>query len=456
MSQSACQYARDHGPAFLEQLQAFLLLPSISTLPEHTPDVLAAAQWLVRDCEAIGLEHVQLLETAGHPVVYADWLHAQGKPTVLVYGHYDVQPVDPVAQWDTPPFEPTLKGEDLFARGASDDKGQVFAHLKAAEALLKAEGSLPVNLKFIIEGEEEIGSAHLEPTLIDNAALLQADVCLISDSNILAPDRPALSYGLRGLVYAEIAVQGPSHDLHSGRYGGGVHNPLQALCEIVAQLHDAHGRVTVPGFYDDVRTPSVEEKDELAALGHRDEDFLAETGAPATWGEAGFSTLERLGTRPTLELHGIRGGFTGEGAKTVIPASCTAKVSMRLVPHQSCQEVGQRFKAYVLSIAPPTVKVTVHLMQSGDPVLIDREHGAVRAAATAYEQSFGAKPLFTLDGGSIPVVEQLQKAFDLPVVLMGLGLPDDQLHAPNEKFHLPNFYNGIDCSIRFLQLMADQ
>lgn len=454
MSQAALRYAQDHRERSLDELKTLLEIPSISTLPEHSSDLRATANWLVSQLRSIGLENVQVIETEGHPVVYADWLHAPNHPTVLIYGHYDVQPADPLAEWDTPPFEPTLKGDDLYARGASDDKGQIFVHIKAVEALLKSDGALPVNVKFLIEGEEEIGSVNLSAVLEAHSELFQADSCLISDSNILAPDRPCLVYGLRGLVYAEIEVQGPSHDLHSGRYGGGVHNPHQALCELIAKLHDDQNRVAIPGFYDRIRALSDEEKTEMTNLDFSDEEFLRETGAPATWGEAGFSTLERISARATLEIHGIAGGFTGKGGKTVIASKALAKVSMRLAPQQSGEEIAQLFQDHVKSISPNTVKVEVRILQTCDPVLTGRHDPAIHAAIDAYEKSFGTKPAFILDGGSIPVVEQFQKLFDLPVVLMGFGLPDDRLHSPNEKFHLPNFYRGIACSIHFLQGMA--
>ncbi len=454
MSQAALEHAQAHRAQALDELKALLRIPSVSTLPAHREDIRRAAEWLQAHLSGIGLEHAQLVETGGHPVVYADWLGAPDAPTVLVYGHYDVQPVDPEDLWDTPPFEPTVKGDDLFARGASDDKGQTFAHVKAVEAYLRTQGALPVNVKFLIEGEEEIGSKHLKRTLQENAELFRADACVISDSHILGPERPSIVYGLRGMVYGEIAVTGPSHDLHSGSYGGGVHNPLQALCEVLAQLHDGQGRVTIPGFYERVRDLPADERDALNALKLSDEDFLQESGAPATWGEAGYSTRERLGARPTLEIHGIRGGFTGEGAKTVIPAQALAKVSMRLAAHQSGAEIARLFEEHVKALAPDTVRVQVNVLQTADPALTDRNDPAVQAAARAYEASFGAPPVYMLEGGSIPVVETLQKLYDLPVVLMGFGLPDDRLHSPNEKFHLPNFERGIACCIHFLGEMA--
>jgi acetylornithine deacetylase/succinyl-diaminopimelate desuccinylase-like protein len=450
MSEAALHFAREHHDRALEALKELLRIPSVSTLPEHQNDIRRAAEWVARHCSRIGLENVQILETPGHPVVYADWLHAEGKPTMLLYGHYDVQPPDPLDEWETPPFEPTVRDENLYARGASDDKGQFLTHLKAIEAHLQADGKLPVNVKLLIEGEEEVGSPGLHALLEAEKERFQCDVVAISDSAMLGPDQPAIPYGLRGLVYGEITVQGPKRDLHSGVYGGAVHNPLQALCEIVAELHDEEGRVAIPSFYDNVRELSPQERDELKKLPISEEEFLRETGVPTPWGEPEFSVLEGVGARPTLEIHGIRGGFTGEGAKTVIPAQATAKVSMRIVPHQTAEEVAKLFEQHVKALTPPTVRVDVKMLQGGDPVLLDRTHPAFEAASKAYEASFGNPPVFTLEGGSIPVVVLLKEHYDAPAVLMGFGLPDDRLHAPNEKFFIPNFTRGIECMIRFL------
>lgn len=450
MREAALDHAHKHRRQALNQLVELLEIPSISTLPEHALDIRRAAEWLAHYLEAIGLENTQIVETEGHPVVYADWLHASDKPTVLIYGHYDVQPPDPLEEWVTPPFEPTVRNENLYARGASDDKGQLCVHLQAVQAFLKTEGELPVNVKFMIEGEEEIGSAHLPHVLQAHRDLFEADVCLISDSQMLAPDRPAIVYGLRGMVYGEIQAEGPRQDLHSGTYGGAVHNPLQALCELLARLHDERGRVTIPGFYDRVRALSDEEREKLARLGYDEKQLQEETGVPATWGEPEFTITERVGARPTLEVHGIRGGFTGAGAKTVIPTRALAKVSMRLVPHQTADEIARSFINHVEALAPQTVHIEARALFKADPALIDRDHPAMEAAAEAYEASFGAPPVFKLDGGSIPVVSLLQSEYGIPVVLMGFGLPDDRLHSPNEKFHLPNFYRGIECAVRFL------
>ena len=454
MTASALAYHRDRREATLEQLLDVLRIPSVSTLPEHADDIRQAAEWIAAYAREIGLENVELIETERHPVVYADWLHAEGQPTVLVYGHYDVQPPDPLEEWETPPFEPTVREGKLFARGSSDDKGQVFAQLKAVEAYLKSEGSLPVNVKLCIEGEEEIGSQHLPDTLQAHHERFTADMCVISDSQMQAPDRPTIVYGLRGMVYGEIEVTGPSHDLHSGAYGGAVHNPMQAMCEILASLHDADGRVAIPGFYDDVRALGDDERAEVAETGVAESSVLSESGAPALWGEPDCRVAERLGARPTLEIHGIRGGFTGDGAKTVIPAKALAKVSMRLAAHQRADEIAELFQRHVESLAPETVHVRAHAFFKADPALVERDHPVMEAAAGAYQSSFGARPVFTLEGGTIPVVSTLQRQYEIPVVLMGFGLPDDRLHSPNEKFDLRQLERGVECAIHFLSNVA--
>lgn len=454
MTQLPVEYARSQRKTSLEQLMDVLRTPSVSTLPEHKGDIRQAAEWIADFARNIGLENVELIETERHPVVYADWLHADGRPTVLVYGHYDVQPPDPLDEWESPPFEPSVRDGKLYARGSSDDKGQIFAQLKALEAYLKSEGSLPVNVKLCIEGEEEIGSEHLPETLQAHHERFEADVCVISDSPMSGPDQPTIVYGLRGMVYADVEVTGPTHDLHSGGFGGAVHNPMQAICEILASLHDEDGRVTIPGFYDDVRALGDEERAEIVETGVAESDVLRESGAPALWGEPDHSVAERLGTRPTLEIHGIRGGFTGEGAKTVIPAKALAKVSMRLAPYQKADEIAETFERHVESLAPETVHVKARAFLKADPALVERDHPVMEAASQAYEASFGARPNFMLSGGSIPVVSTLQSQYDMPVVLMGFGLPDDRVHSPNEKLDLTQFERGIECAIHFLSNVA--
>ncbi len=453
------RYLEEAQERQLEQLKEWLRIPSISTLPEHREDVVRAARWLADHLQAIGLEHATLIPTEGRPLVYADWLHAgPDKPTVLVYGHYDVQPVDPLEQWETPPFEPTVKegpqGPDLYARGAADDKGQVFIHVKAVEALLATAGRLPVNVKFIVEGEEEVGSPNLMAMLPQLQEKLAADVCLISDSHILSPTQPVIIYGLRGLWAGQLTVTGPRSDLHSGSFGGIVHNPNQALAELLASLHDEQGRITVPGFYDDVRPLTPQERELLARVPYGEEEALAETGVPALYGEPEFTPVERTGARPTLEINGIWGGFTGEGFKTVIPSQAQAKISCRLVPDQTPERVYQLLRDHLEAIAPPTVRVTLEDLGGGLPALVELDVPQMQAAVRAYEESFGATPLFTREGGSIPIVALFQDVLGAPVILMGFGLPDDNLHAPNEKFHLPNFYRGIRASIVFMQEVA--
>lgn len=447
-------------PRQLDELKAWLRLPSISTIPAHKSDVAAAARWLVASMQQSGLEHVELIETTGHPLVYGDWLHAgTDKPTVLIYGHYDVQPVDPLDLWITPPFEPTVRpgqgyrqgGDELFARGASDDKGQTFIHIKAVEALLQCTGSLPVNVKFLIEGEEESGGRAIAEYVPANTAKLAADVCLISDTGMLAPDQPVITYGLRGGWSCEITVTGPAHDLHSGMYGGATHNPNQALCELLAALHDPDGRITVPGFYDHVQELSATERQLLAQVPYTEAQLLADTGAPAAYGEPAYNVMERIGARPTLEICGMWGGFITEGFKTVIPSQAHAKISCRLVPNQDPAEIGRLVEAYLQQLAPPTVKVEVRSRPGTPPYVAPIDSPAVQRAAAAYQQIFGVAPVYKREGGSIPIVTQFQAALGLPIVLMGFGLPDDNLHAPNEKFYLPNFYKGIETSIAFLQ-----
>ena len=448
MSQLALDYARSHQSAFRDSLKSWLSIPTISTLPDYTDDLQHGAAWLAAHMEKIGLTKVTVYPTAGHPLVYGEWLSAEvNAPTVLVYGHYDVQPVDPLDQWLSPPFEPTVRGDDLYARGAVDDKGQVFIHLAAVEALLQTQRALPVNIKFLIEGEEEIGSVNLRSFIRDHQALLAADCVLISDSSMLGPDQPSLIYSLRGLSLFEITVRSARRDLHSGSYGGVIHNPHLALAKILAAMHDENGTITIPGFYDDV-IPLGD--DEAKLLSEQPQDFLTETGAHQLWGEAAFSPRARVGARPTFEVHGITGGFIGKGSKTIIPAQATAKVSMRLVANQDPNKIKSQFINYVKTLAPDTVEVDVSPGSLEYPSLVQRDDPAIIAASIAYEQVFGVPPIFTREGGSIPVVAMCQQILDLPVVLMGFGLPDDNLHAPNEKFHLPNFERGILTAIHFL------
>lgn len=448
---TALEYATAHHENDVADLIEFLRIPSISTLPEHRPDMQRAAEWLAERLRGLGLEQVAIYPTAGQPVVYGEWLQAGPEaPTVLVYGHYDVQPVDPPDLWKTPPFEPTIVGDNLYARGAADDKGQLFIHLAAARALMQSTGRLPVNVKYLFEGEEEIGSAHLEEFVREHADLLTADVAAISDSHILDPDQPAIVYGLRGLAYIEVHVSGPARDLHSGTYGGAVHNPIQALCELIASLHDDQGHITVPGFYDRVRPLEPDERAELARTPFSLERWLEETGVPEPYGEPEYTIVERTSARPTLEINGIWGGFTGPGAKTVIPAEAHAKISMRLVPDQDPREVADLVAAHLKAIAPPTVRVEVTELVHGDAAMVPRDIPAMQSARAAYRAAFGADPVFMRAGGSIPVVATLQKVLGIPTVMLGFGLPDDNLHSPNEKFSLQNFRRGVQTVIHFL------
>ena len=451
MRNDALNYAKNHRTEYLNELKELLSIPSISTQSEHANDVKAAAQWVANRLTAAGVENVQIMPTGGHPVVYGDWLNAGDAPTVIVYGHYDVQPVDPLDLWKTPPFEPDIRDDYIYARGATDDKGQMFAHIAAVDSILKANGSLPVNLKFLLEGEEEVGSKNLENFITTHTDLLAADCALISDSHILSPAQPLVAYGLRGLAIFELEVRSADHDLHSGQYGGAIHNPLTALVEILSKMHNENGTVQIPGFYDDVLPVSAEEHALMEQLPNH---ILEETGAKKLWGEKEFSPHERTSARPTFEIHGIVGGYTGEGSKTVIPARAFAKLSMRLVPNQDPDKVARQFEDYVAQIAPDTVDVEIRAFDRVPASLVDRHDPAIEAMTKAYEASFGNTPLFAREGGSIPVVLMFQQHLGIPVALMGLGLPDDALHAPNERFYLPNFYRGIEASIHFMHEYA--
>jgi acetylornithine deacetylase/succinyl-diaminopimelate desuccinylase-like protein len=450
---AAIELARSQSERNLAELKEFVTIPSISTLSEHQADMQRAAEWVAHQLRSMGMDNVEILPTAGHPVVYADWLHAAGLPTVLIYGHYDVQPTDPQGEWLSPPFEPTVRGDNLYARGASDMKGQVHAFLKALEAMLK-NGRLPTNVKVMVEGEEEIGSPSLRPFVRQNAGKLKCDVVLNADSGILRPDQPSMVYGLRGLAYFELWIYGPDHDLHSGMFGGSVHNPAQVLCELIAGMHDAAGRVTLPGFYDKVRSLAEDERADLARGAHSDEDWRKIAGVPALYGEQGFSTTERLGARPTLEVNGLLSGFTGEGQKTVLPARAMAKISTRLVPNQDDLAVEGQLREYLARHAPATVRWELKFLSSSPGVLVERDTPAARAAVAALAATFGAEPIFRLEGGSVPVVSLVQTELHVDSILMGFGLPDDNLHAPNEKLHLPNYYHGIEAYIRFFHNMS--
>jgi len=454
---NSLNYARQHHERHLTELFDFLRLPSISTDPARATATADTAAWLAERLTAAGLENVRVIATDRHPLVYADWLHAgPGAPTVLIYGHYDVQPVDPLALWETPPFEPQVRDDYVYARGAADDKGQVYVHVKAVEAYLRAAGRLPLNVKFIIEGEEEIGSANLRAFIADNRDLLAADSALVSDSSILGRDRPALVYSLRGNCHVLLDITGPARDLHSGTYGGSINNPLNALGHLLAKLKNEFGHIMIPGFYDRVRPLSLEERQLLAEFPLTEAEWLAQTGAPALWGEPEYTLVERIGARPTLDVTGMYGGYIGEGTKTILPASAHAKISMRLVPDQEPAEIAALFEQFVRDTLPPSVGVEMRLAGMSRAALIDRDTPPMRAAAAAYEATFGRAPVFMREGGSIPVVSDFGDQLGLPTVLMGFGLPGDRIHSPNERFYLPNFYKGIETSIRYLTLLGNQ
>jgi acetylornithine deacetylase/succinyl-diaminopimelate desuccinylase-like protein len=466
MSSSAVSFARENQPRYLNELKALLRIPSISTLPEHKGDCRHAAELLADELKRIGMENVRLIETEGHPLVYADWLHATdnagaptdrsssvgSKPTMLAYGHYDVQPPDPLDEWVSPPFEPTERNGNLYARGAVDDKGQVVAQVKAIESLLAANGSLPLNVRILLEGEEEVGGEGIAKFVASKPAELKADFALVSDTEMFAPGLPTLCVGLRGMIYTELEVRGARTDLHSGMYGGAAPNAFIALAQILANLKDEDGRILIPGFYDDIIPPSPEELTAWRSLPFDEEQYrIAEVGSRKLVGEAGYSVLERTWARPTVDVHGIPGGFIGAGAKTVIPAKAVAKVSMRLVPGMTPAKSFALYKSYVEEIAPPGVDVEVRLIHAGDPCLIPVDNPYIQAATRALHEVWGKDTVFIRSGGSIPIVGDFARHLGLPSVMMGFGLPDDGLHAPNEKFNIRNFALGIESLIRFME-----
>lgn len=436
-------YLENHRDEHVNQLKQLLSIPSISALSEHKNDIREAAQFIHNALTEAGFEHAQIMETGGHPVVYADWLHAEGAPTVLVYGHYDVQPVDPLNLWTTPPFEPDIRDNQIFARGASDDKGPTFMHIKALEAIRQVQGQFPVNIKFCVEGEEEIGSANLDSFLSNHKDHFAADLVLISDTTMLGPDQPSICYGLRGLAAFQIDVQTANTDLHSGLYGGAVPNALHALVELMNSFHAPDGTITVENFYDDVANLSEAERQEFASLSHDDESYKKSLNLAELHGEPGYTTLERTWARPTLEINGLYGGFQGEGTKTVIPKEAHAKVTCRLVPNQDPKRILDLAEAHVRRHTPSGAKVTFTRMDTGHPYLAPYDHPTIQLAAEAYTQAYGKKAVFTRMGGSIPVVETFSQLLHVPVVLMGFGLNDENFHAPNEHFSLENFAKGM-------------
>jgi acetylornithine deacetylase/succinyl-diaminopimelate desuccinylase-like protein len=443
------RYLTDHESRFVDDLSACLRIPSVSAQPAHRDDMKRCAEFLAEHLRAIGMTRAEVMATGGHPVVYAEWLGAPGRRTVLVYGHYDVQPPEPLELWKSPPFEPVVRDGKLFARGAVDDKGQVFMHLKAIEAHFQVHGKLPVNLKLVIEGEEEVGSEHLGDFLRAHRAMLDADVIVVSDTAMLGPDQPALCYALRGILYTQIEVDGPGHDLHSGHFGGAVQNPANALAAIIAALKDGDGRITVPGFYDRVRAVSPREREAFRALPFDERAYLAESGAPEGFGERGWSTLERATVRPTLDVNGLWSGYQGEGSKTVLPAKAGAKVSMRLVPDQDPAELFPRFETYVKKLAPPGVRVRVLDLHHATPWITEPDHPMLEAARRALARAWKKPAAMMREGGSIPVMATFHETHGLPCILIGFGLDDDNVHAPNEKFSLSSYHGGTK-SIAYL------
>ena len=451
MSSATDAFVRANEERFLEELKDFLRIPSISTAPDHQPDVQRAAEFVAGSLRNAGMENVEVIPTAKHPLVYGDWLHAPGKPTVLCYGHYDVQPPDPLELWESPPFEPTVRDGNIYGRGTADDKGQMYMHIKAVETLRAVNGSLPLNLRFLIEGEEEVGGESITKFVAENSERLKADVALVSDTEMFAPGLPTLCVGLRGLVYLEIEASGPERDLHSGLFGGAAPNAVFGLIELLAKAKNSRGMIQIPGIYDDVAAPSEAERDSWKRLPFSEKEFLKEVGSTKLTGEPGHSVLERIWARPTLEVHGIAGGFTGPGSKTVIPASATAKVSMRLVPNQDPDKVIAAFREFVKKKTPKGIRAEVRVLSASPGLLVNTDHPAIRVAARSLSDIFQKDTVFIRLGGSIPIVGEFATHLHIPTVLMGFGLPDDGLHSPNEKYHLPNYYQGIMSIAHFLE-----
>ncbi len=444
----AIEYAHANRERFIKELIEFVKIESISTDDEYKAQVTSAAEWAAAHLRKIGIENVSLMDTGGHPIVYGDFLKKPNAPTVLIYGHYDVQPIDPIELWDTPPFDATVKGDYIFARGTSDMKGQMMATINAVEAVMKT-GDFPINLKFLLEGEEEVGSQNMESFLHKHADMLKADFCLNPDAGAISADEPTITFGLRGLAYFEIHVNGPAQDLHSGLFGGTVHNPAQALTELIAAMHDANGTITLPNFYDSVRPVTDKEREETAKLPTTAESYLKQTGAPALWGEKEYTPALRTGARPTLEVNGLLSGWTGAGAKTVLPAKAMAKISCRLVPDQNPAEVQRQLIKFMEEHAPKTITWEVKDLHDSPWAITDVNTNGIRALAAAMESVWGKKPLYRREGGSIGVVAMLQNICGVESGLVGGSLPDDNIHSPNERMHLPTWSKNIDAFIHF-------
>jgi acetylornithine deacetylase/succinyl-diaminopimelate desuccinylase-like protein len=453
--QDTIEYLRSHRERHLEELKDFIRIPSISAKSEFRAEVRRAAEWVIERMLEAGLQTAELHPTEGHPIVVGEWRGADGAPTLLIYGHYDVQPAEPLEEWSSPAFEPEVRDGKLFGRGSVDDKGQLFLYLKAVEAHIATRGTLPVNVVFLIEGEEEVGSPHLEGFLVENRERFAADAVLISDTGMFAPGLPSITRGLRGLAYMEIRVRGPRSDLHSGSYGGAVVNPANALARILSRLHDDQGRVAIPGFYDDVVDLPEEERATIASLPFSEEGLRSEVGSPELGGEHGFGALERIWARPTLDVNGLLSGYTGEGAKTVLPARAMAKVSMRLVPNQGHLDIEQRFTEYVHSIAPAGVEVEVLALHGGEPWHADPRETIFERASAALKAAFGTEPVFIREGGSIPIVQAFQQTLAAPVVLLGFALPGSNAHAPDEWFSLDNLARGAEAITILLKEAAN-
>jgi acetylornithine deacetylase/succinyl-diaminopimelate desuccinylase-like protein len=457
---SAVSYARENQKRFLDELKDLLRIPSVSTTEEHKDDVRKAAEMVAADLKRIGFENVEIIATKAHPLVYGDWLHAAGKPTALCYAHFDVQPAEPLDEWHTPPWEPTERNQNIYARGAVDDKGQLWMQMKAFESLFKTGGGkLPINVRVLFEGEEEVGGESIEEFVKANATngKLKADFALVTDTELFAPDLPTLCVGLRGLVYTELEAQGAKTDLHSGVYGGAAPNPIFGLVEILSKLKDADGKVLIPGFYDDVQKPTADELKAWERLPFNEEEYRkAEVGSNVLTGEPGYSVLYRTWARPTLEVHGIVGGFQAPGAKTVIPARASAKVSMRLVPNQDADDIFKKYSDYVKKVTPKGITTNIKIHSKGPACVVNTDNPYARASVEAMHEIFKKDTVYIRSGGSIPIVTQFDKDLRIPSIMMGMGLPDDNLHAPNEKFHIPNFYRGIESIIRFFQILGGQ
>lgn len=445
----ALDYARRHRGRFIDELAAFVRFPSVSAQPSHAADVRACAGWLADRLRDAGLERVRVVPTPGHPAVVGEWRHAPGRPTILIYGHYDVQPTDPLTDWHSPPFEPQVRGEDLYGRGASDDKGQLWAHVKAIESSLRGAGALPLNVVCLFEGEEEVGSTNLGAVLSAHRGVRDADGAVISDTRILGPDRPAITYALRGKLAFELELRGAAHEMHSGSFGGAVQDPARVLCELIAGLYDGRGRIAIPGIYDGVRDWGEAERARMARSGPDDARILRDARASRGRGERGYSLYERTTIRPSLTVSGLRGGYQGPGGKAIIPAHASAKFCLRLVPDQDPRQVERLVRRHLERAVPPTVRHSFRVLSAARPALLDRRHPLTRAAHFAYHKAFGRPPVFLRSGGTIPLVATLQERLDIPTVLMGFALPDDRMHAPNEKLHLPTFGRAIETILWF-------